>query len=164
MKKQYSKNRVKIAEQSDIDRMKGKLRKADVAECEALTGKPADEALQFSFDQSKICWVIIIDDEPSVAFGIASMSALCYKGIPWLLSTDRLKQVSRQFVKQSKDYIEAMIEDFRVLENWVDGRNKKSMRWLKWCGFTIDKKPYPIGLDNEIFYRFHKEKEGLTCV
>jgi RimJ/RimL family protein N-acetyltransferase len=46
-----------------------------------------------------------------------------------------------------------MQERFPRLENYVHAKNKLSIRWLKWCGFTLDME-VPELINDEEFYLF----------
>jgi hypothetical protein len=39
------------------------------------------------------------------------------------------------------------------LENHVDARNRRALRWLGWLGFTIEA-PAPWGVEGRPFHRF----------
>lgn len=79
-------------------------------------------------------------------------------GVPWLLSTDDIYTVSREFLKQSRAYVERMQAHFLYLENRVHAENIFSMRWLKWCGFTVNDTPEMI--NGESFYSFWRERNA----
>lgn len=154
-------NRTKVvpATQELINKLKGNLRKEDNRECLAMSGCSADISIQRGFERSMFCWVGMYDDEPVCVFGVvATSSVLRYKGIPWMLGTDAVPKVKMQVLRRSRKYVEKMLEPFQVLENWVDKRNTASKRWLKWCGFTIEKAEV-FGMKGELFHRFWMKKE-----
>jgi hypothetical protein len=62
--------------------------------------------------------------------------------------------VAREFIRQSRRYVALMQERFPRLENYVHAGNSLSLRWLKWCGFTIDKEAAQLGGEN--FYKFRR--------
>jgi len=89
-------------------------------------------------------------------FGIATATALSFVGVPWMLGAEELPQHARRFLRLNKAYMEAVKEEYSELANFVDARNKRSIRWLEWLGFDFDKAVDfgPYGLP---FHRFHWE-------
>jgi RimJ/RimL family protein N-acetyltransferase len=83
-------------------------------------------------------------------------SLLSWTGNPWLLGTDALRRVSREFLRQCPDYVTRMQERFPRLENFVHAENRLSLRWLKWCGFTLEETP--VKIHGEDFYLFRRER------
>ena len=55
------------------------------------------------------------------------------------------------FVRECRPYTQILNAQYDRIYNYVDARNKKAIRWLKFVGFTIDKTPYPVGPDNTPF-------------
>lgn len=137
-----------------VERMVGKLRSEDNAESLAMCGHPADWGLLNGFRFSEKCWVAMQDDEPVACFGVKSSGLLSDTGVPWLLGTDKVREIQREFIRQSRSYVQQMREGYRVLENWVDARNTISINWLRWCGFSIESFPRPFGVNGEPFHRF----------
>lgn len=137
-----------------IERMVGHLRHEDNVEALAMSGKSADWALRNGFRFSEKCWVAMQDDEPVAGFGVKSAGILSEVGTPWLLGTDKVREIQREFIRQSRDYVGQMLDGYKMLENWVDARNLISIKWLRWCGFTVQALPQPFGLNGEPFHRF----------
>jgi hypothetical protein len=158
-------NQVEVvrATQYHVDLIAPRLRQADRDEVFASSGRPVEEAVQESFESTGRTWAVELKEEPMMLFGVASYSALHYEGIPWMLATDRIHEVARVFLRESRSWVFRMAEGFARLENWIDVRNAVSIRWLKWCGFTMEEaEPYgPFGLP---FHRFWLKREELTHV
>lgn len=146
------------ATQELIDKMKGKLREADILEIQATSGKSADEALQYGLERSDFCFVLAVDGNPIAAFGVAPMSVLGKTGIPWLLATDELPRFTRQVVMYSRPIIQMMLDRYEMLTNWSDERNTLARRWLKWCGFVFDVAPQEYGVERRMFTQFFMER------
>lgn len=145
------------ATQELIDKLKGRLRGDDERECYAMMGISADEGLQKGFDKSLLVWVGLLDGVPFNCFGVTSTSTLNYKGIPWMLGTDAIQHVKKEVKLQSRFYVRRMLSHFEILENWVDTRNKVSIAWLDWCGFTVEA-PEIYGFEKKLFHRFWMKK------
>lgn len=134
--------------------MFGPLREADKQEVLASCGMDANAVLKLGVKCSELCWIALVDDEPTVCFGARRVSALSDKGVPWLLATEGVYRVTKTFVKCSRGYVDLMASAMPVLENWIDARNTLSIRWLKWCGFTMAEKPEPFGYQKLPFFKF----------
>ncbi len=137
-----------------VDRMLGHLRHADDVESRAMCGYSADWALKTGLRFSEKCWVGMDGETPVACFGVKSAGLLSETGTPWLLGTDKVLDVQREFIRQSRSYVRKMAEGFKMLENWVDARNTVSVRWLRWCGFNMEAMPRPFGVNGELFHRF----------
>lgn len=133
------------------------LRAADFDEVFAETGESPhldiEEAVLFSLKK----WVILNKNNEAVAvLGVRPLTQFSKIGIPWLLGTDGLDKMKRFFVSVSKPIIENMKEGFDFLINHVDARYTKAVRWLSWCGFTIEEER-PHGALGLPFHKFYME-------
>ncbi len=113
------------------------LRESDRNEIAASSNLRPRSALVCSVRNSTKAWTAMLDDEPVVMFGVGCVSMMSGVGSPWLLGTDRIRDIRTQFLRDSDWYISEMLEEFPKLTNHVDARNKLTLRWLKWCGFQI---------------------------
>lgn len=61
-------------------------------------------------------------------------------GIPWMLTSDLLFDKScRKFIRQCKEYVKELTDDFSYSFNYVSVSNTKAHHWLTWLGFNLDK-------------------------
>jgi len=67
-----------------------------------------------------------------------------------------MPRVGNEVGKRSRYYVLEMKRHFQRLENYVDARQKRSIRWLKWCGFTVEN-PKPWGTLGLPFHQFWME-------
>ena len=148
---------VRIAVESDIPFIADNMRIADVNEVWSSHRHTPLQSLEASFKTSSLIWTMEHVGNPVVMFGVASGGALSDTGYPWLLGTDLMYKVTLEFLRYSRYYVNKMLRMFDVLENWVDIRNDKSVRWLQWCGFQLEK-PEPWGFDNLLFSHFTMER------
>ena len=133
------------------------MREADRCEVMASHGHTPEQALAASLVRSPLAWTCVVDGAPAFMWGVARAgSLLSFTGRPWLLGTPAILTVQRQFLRQSRSYVARMQDRFPRLENWVHADNRASMRWLRWCGFTISAEPESINGNH--FYRFWREK------
>lgn len=131
------------------------LRDADVQEIKAMGGGNPVKALTRSANASEMAWVALWDGVPTVAFGVARESWLPNVGNPWMLATDGILAMKTTFVRGSIEFVELMHKPFDILRNYVDVRNKVSVQWLKWLGFTL-LPPKPYGPRKKLFHEFYK--------
>lgn len=145
--------RIETAEPGHIPVIAAHMREADIREVFASDRWVPDEALEKSLRCSAQAWTCLLDGVPAFMWGVGRRgSILSETGVPWLLGTDGIHRVNREFLKQSRAYVERMHEYFPYLENRVHAENRLSIRWLEWCGFTID--DVPTSINGEAFFRF----------
>ncbi len=141
----------------DIAPIAANVREADRRECAAQTLMDPADAIAFVMRPAVRAWVGLVDGEHACIFGVSRMASVggdC--GTPWLIGTPLIEQNERAFLRRNKPYISEFIKLFPMLENWVDMRNEKAVRWLAWLGFKIhDAEPHgPLG---RMFHRFTME-------
>lgn len=143
------------ATQALLEGMIGRFRKVDVEEVYAMSGRDINEAAREGVRYSEKSWIGLWGSDPIVVFGVRRLSLLSDEGTPWLLGTDRIKEpgIKKAFIEGSVPFVLEMLRYFKYLENFVDARNTTSIRWLKLCGFTVEK-PEPMGLLQMPFHRF----------
>lgn len=130
------------------------LRAADRAECQATLGEKAEIAVTHSAVYSDLTWVSVdAEGTPICAYGLTLLEDVA---VPWLLGTDEMWKYRRELVRDARQWVDEQAERFGPLENFVHADNAVHVRWLKHLGFRFDAKPYPLGLDGELFYRFYK--------
>ena len=76
-------------------------------------------------------------------------------GVPWMLSSEDFKP-DKDFIRKSKQVVtRGMFEDgIKVLCNYIHSGNTKSIKWLKWLGFSFTPHPY---LDTYQQFYLYKE-------
>lgn len=153
-----NRGRIVVATQEHIDEIKGRLRESDKRELWDSIRMGPEEGLQFAFDSSQFCWAATVNDRPVLCFGAARLNLLSSVGSPWMLATDGIKDVRREFIRGCKICVKTMLSFFDRLENMVDVRNESTIRWLRWCGFTIGEK-CRYGPDRLWFYNFFMDAE-----
>lgn len=93
--------------------------------------------------------------EPIAVWGITAPSMLADCGEPWLLTGRAVERHKRAFVVESREWVEHMLTIFPRLENYVDSRYDKCLRWLDWLGFSF----HETRLVGEVpFYRFERTR------
>lgn len=136
-----------------VEALQGRLRESDKQEILAASGFDPNKALMDSFMGSSLCWTVTKGGQVIAIFGAAGVSALSSVGMPWMLGSNELNRAGVEIVKVSMYYVKRMKDRFPILVNFIDARQKKSVRWLKWLGFTVEQ-PQPYGVLGMPFHRF----------
>ena len=134
------------------------MREADKREVWASDSWLPLPAVSKSLAMSVEAWTCFVEGSPAFMWGVARQgNILADVGIPWLLGTDAISKVDREFIRQSRAYVDRMHRHFHRLENIVHAENTLSIRWLKWCGFSIEKEP--VERNGEMFFPFWRVVE-----
>jgi len=133
-----------------------RMKKADVDELWAFARMRPVQALKHSLMYSHESFTVEVDGQVEMMYGIGQPSLLSLNAIPWMLSSDAVydPEHRRHFLKGSAEWLELMKFMYPRMVNFVDGRAKKTIVWLKRLGFTIDE-PELMGRDEIPFHRFH---------
>lgn len=128
------------------------MRQADKDEVTAFSGSSdIDAILRHSIHKSVLAAAIYRDEKLLCIAGASCATMASTTGQPWMLGTDDLYREPRLFVIHGKRVIDEFKTRFTMLENYVDARNSKSIRWLRWLGFTIHN---PVRINGVFFHRF----------
>ncbi len=140
----------------DILAVANDMRPADLAEVQAASGREPKEVLLQCFFEGQPCMTICgEDDEPIGMWGVIPMGEML--GGVWMLAANSLvKSKARQwsFLRQARSYVDQMQEEYPVLANCVDARNKVHIRWLRWMGFTFIAEHPNYGAEGRLFLEF----------
>jgi hypothetical protein len=130
-----------------VDDVAKNLRAQDFDEVFDATGKVPFGSIVEDWIMSSRRWIVLNKYNKAVAvLGVRPKTMFSDIGIPWLLGTKGLDKMKKFFVKYSKMIIEEIKKGFKLLLNFVDKRYLKAVRWLRWCGFTIEEAmPYNNG-------------------
>lgn len=133
------------------------VRDADRREFLAASGEDPEQVIERGLRDSLEVMAGRVDGELVCIFGIASRGILATVWVPWLVATDSMYRHRREFVGHCRPVLDAMLDRYPKLENFVDARNTAAIRWLRWLGFTIhDAEAY--GVSRLPFHRFTLER------
>lgn len=134
----------------DICYIADHLREADQIEVRLSQSEEPAFAVRKSCLDSNWCKCALVDGVPTVLYGVTPTDAPeC--GSPWMLATDGIAKIKREFLIGSMQEIGEMRQAYRYLFNQVHRDNAISIKWLKWLGFWVDETPAgPLGE----FYNF----------
>lgn len=143
-----------------IECISADMRQADKDEVWASNHHGPYEALMKGWQASDYISVALSEEgEPLVILGLVKRDILTGSGIVWMLGTNESMKHKKEFLKQTKQVIDEMLTICPRLCNMVHNKNRSSVAWLKWLGFTLDE-PIPYGPENELFHRFHLERSN----
>lgn len=134
-------------------------READKQELWATAYVSPADAMSLGIKASgEMAFTGFINDIPVCMFGFVRRGLISSVGVPWMVSTSWLdqKDYAAAFLKPCKPVIRIALDTFPILENFVDARNKRAIRWLQWLGFTLFD-PQPFGVLGLPFHRFRQE-------
>lgn len=128
--------RIVPAEVKHLTAMAGRLRAEDARELEDTYGENPYFVLGQSYAASVLCWAAVVDGETIAMFGVTPRGP-AGQGRPWMIGTKDLDRHRFKFSKGCAAVVQEMLDTFPSLENVVDCRNRKTVRWLKWLGFDF---------------------------
>tara|TARA_R100001369_G_scaffold86882_1_gene121808 strand:- start:327 stop:782 length:456 start_codon:yes stop_codon:yes gene_type:complete len=141
--------------QEDVFELAAKMRLADIREVKASSGFTPIEALQLGFDSGRP-QSIIHKGEIIGMFGCAHVDDLT--GCPWMLGSDKIPLIKRDLLTQSVDWVKEVQQQYPLLINYVDARNKVAIKWLSHIGFSFVKLVPDFGVERIPFYEFVRIK------
>ena len=137
----------------DIINLIDSMRPDDVQELNAASVLDHYTLIKNSVEQSTISFSIFINHELAAIGGVCTTNILTGHGCPWLLGTVVLESHKREVLKEAKQALSLMQIYNQKLENYVDARNKRAIKVLKWLGFKVEL-PVLYGPDQLLFCRF----------
>lgn len=128
------------------------MRQSDIDEIYATNHSTPEQGLLLGFYNSIVIYTVKINGELIMIYGISKLPFV-HGVCPWMLASENIEKYGVTFYRHTRKHILAMIKQYGYLENYVDSRNVKSIKWLSWLGFTIhDAEPY--GIEQRLFHRF----------
>ena len=136
------------------------MRSADVRECWAMNHFAPLDALKHSLYYTRMPKTGLYNGRVMCIWGVGKISYLSKEGIPWMLTSSLVDSHYREFLRSGLRCLKDIKKEAVTLVNMVDVRNRKSIRWLKWLGFTIHD-PVPFGPDGMLFHPFIMENYNV---
>ncbi len=137
----------------DADLLAADMRDDDRRECLATILADPTESIERSISTSEYAWTGFAGGRIAFIGGVTARQFYSEKRIPWLLGTPAIDDNPASFLRFCRRSWPGIRERFPVLENHVDARNAKTVRWLRWLGFDIHE-PQPWGILRRPFHRF----------
>lgn len=117
-----------------------------------LSGMHPKPALLNSVQASLEANSYLVSGEVVSICGVSKYTLLSDWACPWLLCSDAIRKRPKEFMIQTKKWTYDKLEEHGILRNVVYAKHERSIRWLKWLGFTIYP-PEPFGVNNALFCR-----------
>lgn len=127
------------AQYTDAVDLGPRLRFSDRRELKATVGarNPVD-VLREAIDISTVCWAVQRDGRTEVLLGAAPIEEYTI-GSGWMLASDDIYKWRTMFMKLSHYFVGECHEEYLVLTNYIDDRNRASQAWLRRLGFIEGK-------------------------
>lgn len=140
----------------DIEELAARLRKYDRLEAAAFseTGR-AYPSIEYSVTHSEGCLGVREHESGEIVciFGVAKEDVCGAHAVPWFLGTDLVRKYPREMIVWARQFIQAMVEEYELLENVVHADNLTSIAWLQHLGFYVNQS-HLIWIREEPFYKF----------
>lgn len=146
----------------DIDILAPIMRKQDVKEVFYSDGVTPKDALLMSKKNSKECFTVVEENDEDVILMFGVVEDDNGDALPWLLGSDRTAKIPKFVLENSSEKITEWKGKYNRLYNFVHAENTVSLKFLKWLGFSLDKKHEEWGHNPSQFIEFewlNKEKE-----
>jgi hypothetical protein len=130
-----------------------RLTPEDRREVEAMSNLDPRMALMEGLVWSAETWTARIDGEVACMWGVRQADVLGWTGVPWMLGSEAVAANASTLLRQSRLIVDRWRGMYPVLRNMVDARHHRSIRWLRWLGFTIGD-ARPMGFAGLPFHPF----------
>lgn len=129
------------------------MRDADRREIAAASMRSPGEAVPLAIAHSEKTWTGFLAGRLAFIGGVTAPSALSGTRRPWLLGTTAIDRHPAAFMRHCRRWMPKVRRQFPRLENHVDARAGKTVKWLRALGFVIHPDE-PYGLCRRPFHRF----------
>lgn len=147
------KGSIRTATAQDAAYLAPRLREQDVQELWRVGHRDFLDVLLTSIAASDEAYTILAELEPVGVFGVAPATEPGV-GIPWMLASDGLLSVRKDFVRYGFQIVEDFNSRYPLLTNVVWRGNSVSRRWLAYVGFE---EVEPFGAE---FIRFERKEDS----
>lgn len=136
-----------------------RLREADREEVSASSGMEAEDVLILAVAHAKRADAWFKGDTLIAISGINGSLVDPSVGVIWMLGSDELDRLPKVLMKGQRQYVRDLLKGHDMLLNFVDNRNIKAHRWLRWLGFHVGE-PRPFGAAGLLFRPFVMSAHG----
>lgn len=144
-------------QEGDAEELDRLLRPLDRQEIIAASGPDTLTTIRTAIERSSSVYTLREPDGTLLCiFGTVPLTMLHTAGSPWMLGTEALSRWPRTLVRVSMRYFRHMLNEFPLLINYVDQRNKPSIRLVKAIGCSV-LPAEPYGAEGHPFHPFKLE-------
>lgn len=111
---------------------------------------PAYVAARFSV------WAAGVNDRPEALFGLCPIEDSMDIAIAWSVNTPTIYDFPVEFAVTSRQVWDTMHSMYPVLTNFVDARNERLLKWLRWLGAVILPQRVSMGGIPFVTYMSHR--------
>lgn len=129
-----------------------RIRYEDQMEIDAISGNRLGIVIRESVERSDEAWTAFDDEGIIAIFGVGRFSLLSDKACPWAVTTNLVEKHKKDFAKATKIALNYWLNKYEELENYVDARYTRAIRWLDWAGFTVYP-AQPYGAFGQLFHK-----------
>lgn len=147
----------------DIPYLAANMRDEDRREVWASSLSRPEAALARSLEVSQFAWTGLIENRPAVMFGVGQVSVLSGGASAWLLGTREIEKIPRLFLTESRKWVRQMTDRYGRLFNYVDARNRRTIRWLAHLGASFGP-ARPYGMLGKPFVPFVIQRREVANV
>jgi hypothetical protein len=128
---------IRGARRDDVAPLAASMRPEDAAEVLAAAGQTPAEALADCLERSILAYSLEADGELIAMFGLAG-PLIGDRVVVWALTGAGADRHPLSFHRLSRAVVARFLELYPALENMVDARHEKSLRWLRRLGAEIE--------------------------
>lgn len=134
----------------------------DISEIWASHNMRPLHAIEFGMNHG-VAFTGLADGEPVVVWGVIRQSYVPNMGIPWMIASAALDRndVAIAFLRRCREPLLEFLSEYDMLVNYVDTKNVRAIKWLKYMGFAVEDTPKPYGALKLPFHRFEMRS---SCV
>jgi hypothetical protein len=127
------------------------MQKEDKNSIWALSHLSPEQGLRHSLRNAVQSNTWLVNGEVGAIYGISKPHLLSDSACAWMLGSGVIMHYPKYFMEGSRDWVHDAVDRYGILRNFVDARHKRSIRWLKWLGFTLHP-AIPIGIERLPFH------------
>ena len=151
---------VVAVEEAHIIALASSMQKEDADAAYVIAHLSPEQAIRHSVSSSIESETWLADGKVMAITGASRGTFLSPYACVWMLGSEDLRKYPIFFIKGSKEWVERMLNKYSHIVNYIYSENTRSIKWLKWLGFTIHPAA-PLGVEGRMFHRVEKKERGI---
>jgi hypothetical protein len=128
-----------------------RMRPQDIAELRAGFGRGPLEAIAHALEHATFARMVHYGFEPFGLYGTSPLSVLGGLAQVFIFVTDAVDRYPYAFARASKLAARELQGQHRMLMNFVDAKDERVLRWLRWLGARLLP---PVERGGRLFHQF----------